>query len=69
MHIVEHGDQPVVHMLDARGMRAVVQRFIERVGQTGMLAQPALAAVVREVEMQPQEGARRLLGAGLQPGQ
>jgi hypothetical protein len=57
-HIVDDGDQRVIGDLDAGRARALVQRGVELVGQAGVLAQPAFAGRVRQVEVQPDELAR-----------
>ena len=68
-HIVDHGDQGVFRLFDARGTGTLVQGFIEFVGQPRVRHQPFFAGRMRQIEMQPDEflcRPRRTIG---QPGQ
>ena len=58
-HIVDHGDQGVFRLFDARRARTLVQGFIEFVGQLRVRHQPFFAGRMRQIEMQPDEFLRR----------
>ncbi len=66
-HIVKHGDQLIVHMLDAGRACAFMQGFVKNGRELKMLVQPVFSTGMREVEMQPDELLIRSI-AGLQPG-
>jgi alkaline phosphatase len=56
--VVEDRDQPVPGLLDAGRARVLVERLAEHVGQVEVLLHVAPGGRVRDVEVEPEEGAR-----------